>query len=264
MLEIPQFLRPKDTSAHTVESSGPVRYYDGSALSRPLDLPKRYFYLLGAIALAALVIGVSWGINCYANVVYGSQDEQEAVNEMLTRGETVQSPALINLVGLDAQGVIDTQAQQGQTVIDISSVSKNTEHINVIKLPSDVTAVDALAYYSKGISNLSASEAVKLLTGSWRLEQQNAGSTDLHLTYADFTSGTVDAAVTNAMADQGFDSASVTDSGVDSNGNTYQKGTIEVDGATYTWTVSACALSEVYDNSGLPSTAQYVGVRLAA
>ena len=41
-------------------------------------------------------------------------------------------------------------------------------------------------------------------------------------------------------------------------------GTVDVDGSTYTWRVSAIALSEVYDISGLPDSAVYVGIRLTA
>ena len=52
------------------------------------------------------------------------------------------------------------------------------------------------------------------------------------------------------------------ESGVDDAGNTFQTGTIDVDGTTYAWRVSAIALSSVYDITGLPDTAVYVGVRM--
>lgn len=47
-------------------------------------------------------------------------------------------------------------------------------------------------------------------------------------------------------------------------GNTFQTGTVDIDGDTYTWRVSAAPLSDKYDIKGLPGTAAYVGIRLTA
>ena len=47
-------------------------------------------------------------------------------------------------------------------------------------------------------------------------------------------------------------------------GEGLEAGTIDVDGTVYSWRVSAIALSSVYDISGLPDTAVYVGIRLYA
>lgn len=88
----------------------------------------------------------------------------------------------------------------------------------------------------------------------------------MNVRYADFSSGDVNAAVQAAVAAEGFDPATVPEDGqgVDEVGNTFMTGTVDVDGSTYTWRVSAIALSEVYDISGLPDTAVYVGIRLTA
>ena len=66
------------------------------------------------------------------------------------------------------------------------------------------------------------------------------------------------------MQAEGLENAKVTDSGVDDSGNTYQAGTVKSDGEKYTWRVSVIDLSEVYDISGLPNTAFFVGIRFSA
>ena len=65
-----------------------------------------------------------------------------------------------------------------------------------------------------------------------------------------------------AMASEGLEGSTLGESGVDDAGDTFQTGTIDVDGTTYAWRVSAIALSSVYDITGLPDTAVYVGVRM--
>jgi len=69
-----------------------------------------------------------------------------------------------------------------------------------------------------------------------------------------------------AIAAEGFDPATIAEDGmgVDEVGNTFKQGTVDVDGTAYTWKVSALPLSEMYDISGLPETAVYVGVRLSS
>ncbi|MFR7403372.1 MAG: hypothetical protein ACLUW6_01590 [Coriobacteriaceae bacterium] len=47
-------------------------------------------------------------------------------------------------------------------------------------------------------------------------------------------------------------------------GNTYQAGVVSTDNGTYNWRVSVIELDEVYDISGLPNTAFYVGIRFTA
>lgn len=66
------------------------------------------------------------------------------------------------------------------------------------------------------------------------------------------------------MQVEGLENAEVTDSGVDDSGNTYQAGVVSTDNGTYNWRVSVIELDEVYDISGLPNTAFYVGIRFTA
>ena len=111
---------------------------------------------------------------------------------------------------------------------------------------------------------LSAGDAVKLLKGAWTLTVSRTAGDDLRLRYADFASGTIEKAVQRAMQVEGLENAEVTDSGVDDSGNTYQAGVVSTDNGTYNWRVSVIELDEVYDISGLPNTAFYVGIRFTA
>ena len=133
-----------------------------------------------------------------------------------------------------------------------------------IKLPADVSLEEAGLMYVQGIDKLSAGDAVKLLKGAWTLTVTRKNGDDMRLRYADFASGTIEKAVQGAMQVEGLENAEVTDSGVDDSGNTYQAGVVSTDNGTYNWRVSVIELDEVYDISGLPNTAFYVGIRFTA
>ena len=133
-----------------------------------------------------------------------------------------------------------------------------------LKLPADVSLEEAGLMYVQGIDKLSAGDAVKLLKGAWTLTVSRKAGDDMRLRYADFASGTIEKAVQGAMQVEGLENAEVTDSGVDDSGNTYQAGVVSTDNGTYNWRVSVIELDEVYDISGLPNTAFYVGIRFTA
>ncbi len=52
----------------------------------------------------------------------------------------------------------------------------------------------------------------------------------MRVKYADFSSGSVEAAVQTAIASEGFDPATVGEMAVDESGNTFQEGTVDVGG----------------------------------
>ncbi len=122
----------------------------------------------------------------------------------------------------------------------------------------------SLAALMTGIDKLSAADAVRLLKGAWTLDVSRKAGESIRLRYADFDSGTIEKAVQGAMQAEGLESAEITDNGVDDSGNTFQAGTVATDSGTYNWRVSAIELSEMYDISGLPNTAFFVGIRFGA
>lgn len=250
-----------------IETGGPVRYLDDSGLKRPLSAPKPQMALMAAFVVIAAIIG-GLLLHYVLDTVNGSAARAQAsLEENLAREVSYDLPVLPTLAPLD-----DGTIQQGFTDAGYTTRIMSTEEdypaggFELIKLPADVSEVDAGLMYAQGISKLSAADAARLLKGSWTLTVDRESGLNMRLHYADFDSGSVDAAVQAAVASEGFDPATVAEDGqgVDEVGNTFMTSTIDVDGVTYTWRVSAIALSSVYDISGLPETAVYVGISLTA
>ncbi len=250
-----------------VDAGGPVRYLDDSGLKRPLTAPRQQMAVMAAFVLVAAVIG---GILLHSvlDAVNGSAARAQAsMEENLARDVSYDLPALAALASLDDASIRQTFADAGYSTVDLSTEEEfPSGGFELAKLPSDVSTVDAGLMYAQGIAQLSAADAARLLKGSWTLTVDRSEALSMNVRYADFSSGDVNAAVQAAVAAEGFDPATVPEDGqgVDEVGNTFMTGTVDVDGSTYTWRVSAIALSEVYDISGLPDTAVYVGIRLTA
>lgn len=251
-------------ASHDKSTRGPIRYLDGKSLHMPVDMPKQQVRQSFIFVAIAAIIGIIIFVNYYNTVVVGAENEAKKVNETINRGVTLDLPHLADYATLDNDTIKSVLTEAGYTLYDNSSSADTAAGgMDIYKLPSDVTLADAAVAYASGISKLSADSAAKYLTGSWRLLTNHSSGTELKLRYADFNSTTANAAISNAIATEGFDSSTAGEIGTDSVGNTIQSGTVVIDDATYYWTVSTCALSSVYSNDGLPSTAQYVGIRLA-
>lgn len=141
-------------------------------------------------------------------------------------------PALTSYITLNDDEIKQAVADAGLTVIDKGGMSDDPEAaLELIKLPSDVSELDAGLMYNKGVSKLSASEAALLLNGSWTLDADRSDGTSMRLRYADFSSGSLDAAIDAAIAAEGFDPATIAEDGmgVDEVGNTFKQGTVDVD-----------------------------------
>ena len=215
--------------------------------------------------MVAIVVGAWGGYTLYDNIANKEARTEASVEQVVNRGVTLNVPALTTYAAMDDATILSTITAAGFTYADMNTINNSSEaNIDIMKLPSDVTLTDAMVAYAKGITSLDGKEAAKYLSGSWRLIVSRSEYFDMRVKYADFTSGSSDAAVTNAMTTQGFDPSTVTDSGTDTSGNTYKTGTVVIGAATYAWSISVCPLSYVYSNDGLPATAQYVGVRLYA
>lgn len=245
------------------ESEGPVRFLDGRGLDRPLDPTRPTQIAMGIFVAAAIVIGIVLLVNVLDTVGNSSARAQASVEENLARPVTLDLPNLPTLFTQD-----DATIQQGFTDAGFTTYALADAEdypaggFDIMKLPSDVTLVDAGILMAGGIDNLSAGDAAKLLNGSWRMTVDRGDYDSMSVRYADFTSGSLETAVQAAMVAEGFDVATIGEGGVDDVGNTYQSGTIDVGGTVYSWRVSAIPLSDMYDISGLPETAVYVGIRM--
>ncbi len=248
-----------------VDAEGPVRYLDGSSLLRPLDLPKQQLAILAAFVVAAAVIGGVLLHGVLDSVQGSAARTQASMEENLARDVSYDLPALPALIQLDDDAIRQSFADAGYTTYELSKPEDNPDGgFELVKLPSDVGVDDAMVLYAQGVSNLDAADAARLLNGSWTMTAERGDALSMRIRYADFSSGSVEAAVDAAIAAQGFDASVASESDVDDAGNTFRTGTIDVNGTVYTWRVSAIALSEVYSISGLPQSAVYVGVRMTS
>lgn len=260
-----QLVHGKPSPAAYDQGDGPVRYMDAEALSRPLTLPRNRLPIALGFGVLALVIGVFLAVQLIGSTLHVAQRAAASVEENLARDVTMDLPALSSFAGMDAAAVKAAVDGLGLNVYTASTEDEIAAgSLDMIKLPSDVSIEEGAMLYLQGIDNLDAADAALVLNGSWRLQLESAGDRNLALRYADFDSGSLDAAIEAAIQAQGFDSAAATQLDVDEVGNSFRSGTVEAGGATYNWRVSAIALSEVYDVSGLPNTAIYVGVRMTA
>ena len=233
------------------------------------------------IALGALIVGIAFGlvrqsvvaavIGCLFLGRYFDQimnepiRQQQTLQENLAREVSYDFPLLSSLMPLSDEEIMTALTDAGYTLYERTPVGTDPDGgFEVIKLPADVSLEEAGLMYVQGIDKLSAGDAVKLLKGAWTLTVSRKAGDDMRLRYADFASGTIEKAVQGAMQVEGLENAEVTDSGVDDSGNTYQAGVVSTDNGTYNWRVSVIELDEVYDISGLPNTAFYVGIRFTA
>ena len=242
----------------------PVRYLDGSALSRPFEMPPNQRIFAAVFLVIALGIGGFFGFKIIDAAVNAPARAAATVEENLTRDISLDLPPLTTLVTYSIDSIRASFDEAGLTIYDLTDeeIAAVAVGLDFFKLPSDVSIQDAMLLYAQGIPNLSAADAALILNGSWQLIGDWSTGIDLKLRYADFASGTIEASLQNAMIAEGLDTSTLGESGVDGSGNTYQLGTIDVEGMTYNWQVSVCPLSGIYDINGLPDTATYVGIRI--
>ena len=242
---------------------GSVKYMDGSSLARPFDLPRKSYAPVGAFVVIAALIGAFMLMN-YCDAVYAAPVRaQQTVTDNLAREVGYDIPNLTTYMESTDDGIKQTLADAGYTTYETTKEGEYPDGgFDIVKLPSDVSLAEAGIMYATGISSLSATDASRLLKGSWTLSVNRSGATDMRLKFVDFSSGSVDAAIQNAISASGLSEAPVADSGTDNAGNTYRSGTVEANGTTYKWRVSAISLSSVYKIKGLPDTAIYVGIRM--
>ena len=260
-----ELIHGKPSPAQYGHGEGPVKYMNAEALNRPITLPRKRLPIAILFGVVGLAIGVLLAMQLLGSTLHVAQRAAASVEENLARDVTLDLPVMSGYAGMDAATIKATVDGLGFNVYTASTEEDIAAgNLDMVKLPSDVSVEEGAMYYLQGIANLDAPAAALLLNGSWRLQFDSSEGHNLSLRYADFDSGSLDAAVEAAIQAQGFDSAAATELAVDEMGNTFRSGTVEANGGAYNWRVSAIALSEVYDIAGLPDTAIYVGIRMTA
>lgn len=261
MLEVSSGSQPIDPHQQFRENPR-VIYPNGDSLSRPLSVPDSARIGIFALVIAACAIA-SLLLYFYFDVTANEpKREQEQLQQQLDKDISLDLPNLLSFVDMSDEEIATTLAESGATLFERKTTDVDGEY-EVVKIPSDMTLVDAGALYAIGINKLTASQAVSLLNGSWDLDVDRKSGLNISLHYADFKSGSVDAAIMNAVSAEDLERGGISDSGEDDGfGNAYSTGSIMISGETYTWTVSALPLKQVYSLSGMPEDAVYVGIRI--
>lgn len=241
---------------------GDVAYLDGAPLRRPFSMPRMQRTIAAVIVVAAIIIGAVFLNNTVFQSLRDTVQAEEALAANLQRQPSIDTlPDMSQLILMGDDDIRTALQEAGLTIYDASDPDDPTSMV-LYKLPSDVSVEEAAGMYAKGIGTLSAAQASKLLVGSWYLNADRNGWTSMVVRYADFSTGDPQVAVQNAIAKQGFDPESISESGEDDSGNTYSAGTLDANGTTCSWKISALPLDDMYSVSGLPDDACYVGIRV--
>ena len=243
---------------------GNIAYLDGAPLMRPADMPLAQRVIAIAIVAVAVIIGCVLVNKFVISKWQEATAAEQAVISNLAREASIETiPTVSGLINLNNEDIIASFEKSGYTLHD-TTTPDDSGSMSLYKLPSDMSEDDAVPLLLHGIGSLEAQDASRFLVGSWYFGADRVGGTSMVVRYVDFSTGDPQIAVQNAVDKEGFDMSSSTDSGVDESGNTYVAGTLDTDGTTCTWKVSALPLSDIYSISGLPKDACYVGIRVTA
>lgn len=247
-----------------VRTDGPVNHLTAASLERPLEMPRdemRNALLIALVAaLASIIVLAVYNFSAYS----GRQMVVEGVDDVINRGVSLDLPAMQDYVDLGNEDILRAFRDRGFVLYDNSSAEDtNAGGFDIYKLAPDVSVEEAQAAYGQGVETLQPAEAARILTGSWRYLVSRPAETEMRLRYFDFAATTPSAAITDALASQGFDAEAASAQEEDTMGNINVTGTFEKNGKTYDYTISVCDLAAVYDIEGLPETAQYVGIKVS-
>lgn len=238
-----------------------VRYYDVSTLERSPLFPSRYKKFAIVLVIIAAIVGIA-GFLIYNYVVLQAPARtQAAVEEALSQDVQADYPYLQSYIGWNADEVVADLDARGISHFEIPSTDPTGNTYMLFHAPSTLSVDDAKTYYEKGISKVEPPQAAQLLNGGWELSISSDSSSGIRVRYADFTSGSIDSAIANALSMQGLADSEMKEAGTDTSGNTYQTGILEIDEEEYIWRISALKLSDVY-SVDLADDAVYVGVRI--
>lgn len=244
------------------KKQGNIDYLDGTPLMRPFKMPA----VQRTIAIVFIVIGIVIGGMIVNNLVIQRWQDaahaEQALADNLAREASINTiPNVANQINLDNATILAGFKDAGLTIYE-TTADENSDELAVWRIPSDITLSEAQQYFKQGISSLNAIEASKLLNGAWYFSADRANGTSMVVRYADFSTGDPQIAVQNAIKNQGFDGTTINNTGVDDSGNTFSSGTVDANGTTCTFKVSALPLDDMYSVSGLPEDACYVGIRV--
>ena len=266
--------RPQDGASINHIRKNEISYIDGSTLLRPQSLPKKFLIPAALIVMLALVIGGFFGYKTVDEILHGNDKRMAAIEANVQREVSLDLPSVLKVFKTPDSKLYQTFTDQGFVMYDSavydSSLSdseapqEEPTGVDMIKLPADAELEDAALIYSKGLGGADALTATFYYNGAWRVITDNA-SHSATLKYIDFVSQSPQEVIAAAKVSQGWENGKkfkVSESGVDSVGNTYETGVFKSGGKKYEWRVSTCLVSEAFDIKDFPENAHYVGIRI--
>lgn len=239
---------------------GNVNYLDQGSLTHPQKMPRNQMLIAAAIIAVGAIIGIVFLYNTiWASYQARIQEQQNVAQNLERTGALSTVPAMSSIVGLSDSDILASFDEQGYQIVDVGS---DDTGLSVYRIPADTSTAEAAILLAGGVGSLTASQATQILNGAWYLSTDSTTGTYV-MRYVDFESGSPDAALEAALANQGFSSSSIQDSGVDDAGNTYATGTGVIGDSTRTWKISTIPFSDAYSISGMPDSAVYVGIRVS-
>lgn len=240
---------------------GDVMYLDDKPLKRkkaPGTAGK--IFVVAVIVVAAIIGGIFINDTALAPIREAENIQIQTAENLNRPGGIETIPLVTDVINLDDEGILQLFADNGYEWYDMTNANDGT--LTLFKMPDGVSVDEGEALLVRGIDSLNSAQASKILQGSWYFAADRVGGTSMVTRYVDFSTGVPEVALQNALAKEGIDPESQSDAGLDDHGNAYITGNIEVDGEPCTWRISAIPLKEIYDVSGLPDNAVYVGVRI--
>ena len=247
--------KPKIT--HPEPFSMTPRGMYGSVYENKMSIASFRVIFIGLVAVGVVLAGI-FAIRTVStvNTLTATPECVEALSVAVDR----QMPTLTSLVYMSDDDIIDTLSED-RTIYKEEVTSSGIE---LVRLPDDITTEDMAAYYDEGLTSLGIEDICKVLGGCWFLSTNDGSAKSVKIKYADFTAGSVPAAIAAAIQEQELlAGGSVLASGTDDLGNTYQYGTVASGDDTLYWKVSSCPLDEVYSQKQLPDNAAYIGVTVS-
>lgn len=258
-----------ENEAVYTNSTGTIRYYRAPALYEPLGTPKKLWLPILLFAAVAAIAASIWAHNFIDDVVNAEERQSESIQLALGSAQDARVPTLIySCLGVPEEARNYFANDYGRVVYDIEDSDlegeENLSYVDFIALPVSLDQEMSLKAASEGIDTLTPADAVVYLKEMWRMTFSTSQNIDIRIRYQDFEAVDVKDAISRAISYQEWQNSVYAESGEDNLGNTYQTGTIEVEGTPFRWSVYACPLSDVYDVKGLPENSYYVSVRMTS
>lgn len=253
--------RPRKRNRRSTDGS-PIVYLPEKSLAQTNgNTPGRIIFFVVILCIAiALCFYVLWNVSS----VFIEEDSlsETPIDQVLITTD-YEFPPAESISLLSSNEILTYLDEQGISYYNnTNSNQAEAGGLDVFKLPPTIDAMTTAALLAQGVDNLTASEAIALLNGSWRISLASEDNYDLRVRFASFETHSDSDAILQAADDFNLTDTRTTDPAVDANGNTFIEGELVNNGETVQWKLSACPLVDIYDVTDIPEDASFVVLRI--